>query len=100
MSVERYTFDTNILFYALDATDPTNHSCARALLNSADPNRVPILLQTLGEVSNSIIKRRPDLLDAAHRMVQTLSVLHAVVPADFEDVAAAFHVNSKHHLQF
>jgi predicted nucleic acid-binding protein len=100
MAVERYTFDTNILFYSLDARDPDKHARARKLIGLADAQRVPILLQSLGELSNSIIKRSPALLPQAERLIQLTSVMFTVVPAEFDDLSDALLIHKQHNLQF
>lgn len=100
MAAKRFTFDTNILFYAIDARDSRKHSRARRLLNNADSTRVPLLLQTLGELSNAVIRRQPLLLSQTEKLVQVLSVMFAVVPADFADISEALSVHNHHHLQF
>ncbi len=100
MAAERYTFDTNILFYSIDAGDAGKHSCARKIIGLADSRRVPILLQTLGELSNAVTKRHPSLLPQMERLVHTVSVMFAVVSMEFDDVAEALLVHGQHKLQF
>ena len=73
MNAERFTFDTNILFYALDPTDASKHFRSRSLLNLGDPKRVPVLTQTLGEVCSAVGRRRPDLLDGVDRLIRYFS---------------------------
>ena len=100
MAAERYTFDTNILFYSLDSHDPDKHSRARRLIGLADAQRVPILLQTLGELTNVVTKRHPRLLPNAERFLQITSVMFAIVPAEIDDIFNALLVHQQHNLQF
>ena len=100
MAAERYTFDTNILFYSIDASDPRKHSRARRIIGLADPERVSILLQTLGELANAITRRHPALLSQAEQLIHTVSGMFTVVPMDFNDVSNALLVQSKHKLPF
>jgi predicted nucleic acid-binding protein len=100
MAGERYTFDTNILFYAIDHKDAKKHARAKTLIGLADSQRVPVLLQTLGELSNAITKRQPGLLAQTERLIQILSVMFAIVPTEFEDLSDALLVHREHKLQF
>ena len=100
MAAERYTFDTNILFYSIDARNAAKHSRARTLIGLADSRRVPILLQTFGELSNAVSKRHPALLPQVEKLIHTASVLFAVVPMEFDDVAQALFIHGQHKIQF
>lgn len=100
MPAERYTFDTNILFYSIDGKDPVKHTRARSLVGLADSQRVPILLQTLGELSNVVTKRHPALLPQTERFLQVTSALFEVVPMEFEDLSDALLVHTQHKLPF
>ncbi len=44
MSVERYTFDTNILFYALDPDAGEKHSISSRLIGTADYRTAVLVL--------------------------------------------------------
>jgi predicted nucleic acid-binding protein len=100
MAAERYTFDTNILFYSLDATDPAKHARARRLIGLADSRRVPVLLQTLGELSNGVAKRNRAMLSKTERLIQMASAMFAIVPMDIDDLLDALLIHSEHKLQF
>src|ERR1700759_2634696 len=100
MAGERYTFDTNVLFYSLDPADPRKHARARRLIGLADPKRVPILLQTLGELCNAMTRRHPELCSSVQRLIHISSSLFNVVAAEFKDVEDALLVQEQHHLQF
>jgi len=100
MAAERYSFDTNILFYSLDRSDAGKHDCARRIIGFADSRQVPILLQTLGELANAVSKRRPDLLSQTERFVHITSTMFEVVPMEFDDVAEALLIHGQHKLQF
>jgi predicted nucleic acid-binding protein len=100
MAAERYTFDTNILFYSLDASNAGKHARARRIIGLADSRSVPILLQTLGELSNAVTKRHPVLLPQVERLIHVASGMFAVVPTEFDDIAEALLIHSHHKLQF
>jgi predicted nucleic acid-binding protein len=100
MAAERYTFDTNILFYSIDARNAAKHSRARALIGLADSRRVPILLQTFGELSNAVSKRHSALLPQVEKLIHTASLLFAIIPMEFDDVAQALLIHGQHKIQF
>ncbi len=100
MSAERYTFDTNVLFYALDKRSPQKHQLAQSLIGHADPERCILALQTLGEVCNSAAKKRGDLLPQARELVEDLREIFRIVAASDDDVLDALSVHQKHGIQF
>ena len=100
MAVERYTFDTNILFYSIDSTQEHKHQLARSLVGLADPSRTPILLQALGELCNSVTKRRPALLQQAIEFLSASAKFYEVVAATSTDLEDALILQRRHKLQF
>lgn len=100
MAADRYTFDTNILFYSLDKSDAGKHKVARRMIGLADPRRVSILLQTLGELANAVSKRQPALLPQTERLAHLTSTLFTVVPTGFDDVVEALLIHKQHKFQF
>ena len=100
MSAERYTFDTNILFYALDPDAAEKHRVARHLIGSANTARTVLLLQTLGELCNSVRKKRPNHLDQAHRWVQHSTILFDIVSAQPADLLEAIAAQQQHNIAF
>ena len=100
MAAERYTFDTNILFYSLDLADPAKHARARRLIGLADSRRVPVLLQTLGELSNAVAKRNRAMLSKTERLIQIASATFAIVPMELGDLLDALLIHREHKLQF
>ena len=98
MSAERYIFDTNIYFYSLDSSAGDKHLFALQILLSAHPLRSAVLLQTLGELANSILKRKPTLFPSVAKLIDNLSSL--AIPAQSEDIRAALAARQQHGLQF
>ena len=49
MSAERFTLDTNILLYSVDARDPSRHALAISILKSCIRLDCPLALQAIGE---------------------------------------------------
>ncbi len=100
MSADLYTFDTNILFYALDERSPEKHAQARRLVGQADADRCLVPLQTLGELCNTAAKKRRDLLPQAERLVIVFSRLYQTVGASSTDIPEALLAHQQHGLQF
>lgn len=100
MAVNRYTFDTNILFYALDAAAGEKHRLARNLIAAADPDKTPLLLQTLAELCNAILRRRSDLVHEAERFVENSTEIFTLIAAHPSDVHEALWATRDHNLQF
>ena len=100
MSADRYTFDTNVLFYAVDDRSPTKHQLARRLIGEAHPDRCLVPLQTLGELCNTAVKKRRDLLPVAERLVVSSTRLFQIVAASPEDIPEALATHQQHGLQF
>ena len=63
MGAERITFDTNILFYALDPDAGEKHKVAHDLLDRALDSNPVLLLQSLAELYNAARKRQTIPLD-------------------------------------
>ncbi len=100
MNADRYSFDTNILFYSLDARSTQKHDQALFLIGHADQERCIVPLQTLGELCNSAAKKRRDLLPRARELVEDLRELFPTVSASSEDILEALTTHQQHGLQF
>ena len=99
MSGERYTFDTNVLFYAIDPDAPEKHAVARRIVGPND-GRSLLLLQSLGELCNAIRRKQPADAAKAYRWVgrgMTLFEVVSAIPADLND---AIEAQQEHGLQF
>lgn len=100
MSAERYAFDTNILFYALDPDGAGKHRIAERLISSADPARAVMSLQTLGELCHVIRRKRPGLAAEAERFVLGALAFFEVHSANGTDLADALRTQRLHKLSF
>ena len=83
MAAKRYTVDTNILFYAIDSRDAKKHARALDLIHRGNSDCFRVILQTLGELCNSISKRQPALGQQAEQMVGLLQQIYPIVSAEF-----------------
>lgn len=100
MSPRRYTFDTNVLFYAIDKRSPDKHATAQDLLASATTERACILLQTLGELCHAVGRKRPSELAFTQDWIQQAMVLFDIVAAIPADLPEAIQAQHLHNLPF
>jgi predicted nucleic acid-binding protein len=98
MSDKRYAFDTNIYFYSLDVDAGARHLQALQLLTSAKRADCVVILQTLGELANSILKRRLKLFDSAAVLIE--DVCNLAVPSHSDDLKRALAAHRQHLLPF
>jgi predicted nucleic acid-binding protein len=98
MNAKRYAFDTNIYFYSIDFSAGRKHDVAKQMVGLVQLHRSVVLLQTLGELANSISKRRPSLLASAESLIADLAI--AAMPTTQDDLIAALAAHRQHHLSF
>ncbi|HWE07195.1 MAG TPA: PIN domain-containing protein [Rhizomicrobium sp.] len=78
MNAERFTLDTNILVYAVDARDRRKHALAVDILKAAVRLDCPLALQAIGEfyvAAVGKVKLAPD--DARERALQLMTGFEA-----------------------
>jgi len=100
MGAERLTFDTNILFYAIDNTAGEKNRIASSLLRSAASVNAVLLLQTLAELSNAIRKRPAIPLDYLRRFIRANAMIFPVGESSLADVLLAGSIQQVHKIQF
>ena len=100
MSADRFTLDTNILFYSLDPNDAVKQQRARQVLALVREGRGFLALQTLGELCNSTSRRRSDLAAGAHRFARFAEEVSTIVVAEPKDLPEALTAHQAHGLQF
>ena len=96
----RYTFDTNILFYASDNAAGEKHGKAIALTDSAIAHDCVLLLQSLGELSNSALKRPATWADQLREIVHAYRRSFPIVAASEADLEQALLVHQQHNVPF
>ena len=103
---DRDFFDTNVLIYAIDRSEPEKQSQARALLRSAVENGTGVLsAQVLGEfftISTSTSprhNRQPISRAEAEQVIERLSVLH-IVPLDLPLVQRAVSTCQRYQISY
>ena len=93
MTAKRF-FDTNVVIYAYDDSEPTKQAVARSLLlNAAATTTGVISTQVLGEFFHATVVRRPLLTVAnARTALRALSHLHvATIPPALVERAVDLH---------
>lgn len=100
MSADRYTFDTNILFYSLDLDAGPKNRTAQKIISTADYSRAILLLQTLGELSHSIQRKLPSSIAEADRFVRKAINTFDVASATDQDLNDALTARERHSLPF
>jgi predicted nucleic acid-binding protein len=98
MNAKRYAFDTNIFFYSIDHSAGRKHIVAKEMVNRVQLNCSVVFVQTLGELANSILKKRPALFAQAESLIADLAV--GSIAATREDLTAALAAHHEHHLPF
>jgi predicted nucleic acid-binding protein len=96
----RFTFDTNILFYASDSTAGEKHRQALLLTEAAIAHDCVLTLQSLGELSNAVLKRRPASAENAQRIVRAYRESFSVVSATEADLDDALLAHRQHNIPF
>lgn len=96
----RYTFDTNILFYASDNAAGEKHGKAIALTDSAIAHDCVLLLQSLGELSNSALKRRAKWADQLREIIQAYRRSFPIVASSEADLEQALLLHQQHNVPF
>lgn len=96
----RFTFDTNLLFYASDGSAGDKHRRALALTESAITYDCLLTLQSLGELASAMIKRRVASPSRVQQIVRAYRISFPVVPAVEADVEAALLAHEQHNIPF
>ena len=96
----RYSFDTNILFYASDSAAGEKYQRALSLTDSAIGHDCVLTLQSLGELSAAIIRRRAASVERAQRIVRSYRASFPIVPAIEADLDDALLAHRLHNIPF
>lgn len=100
MSANRFTFDTNVLFYASDSTAGDKHTRALLLTDSAATRDCVLTLQSLGELFNAVVKRRDLSAAVAEQIVRAYRDTFTIIPVIQDDLADAMSAQQTHHIPF
>jgi len=100
MAAERITFDTNILFYALDSDAGEKHDIAANLLDRALDAEPVLLLQSLAELFNATRKRQEIPFDEVREFIANNMNVLPVIAFGAPDLLPAIALQQAHKLQF
>jgi predicted nucleic acid-binding protein len=94
-------FDTNVVFYAYDVSDPAKQSAAQALLHQAAAGGTGVVsAQVLGEFFHAtVLRKRVLTMDEAERVIGVLAAFE-VVTIDTALVLAAIENHRKFQLRY
>jgi predicted nucleic acid-binding protein len=95
-----FSLDTNILFYASDPTAGAKHTCAVAITDEAPKYNCILTLQSVGELGNSMIRRRAASAEMAQRIVSAYRRSFPIVAAVESDIDDAFYAHQQHTIPF
>ncbi len=101
-TISRDFFDTNILVYGSDDSEPEKQALARDLVNDAVENGSGVLsAQVLGELFNSVTRRIPQPLsiDEAELLIEKYSVM-TVVALDLALVQRAVSISGRYRVSY
>lgn len=96
----RFTVDSNILVYALDAASPAKQAVAVRILEKAPFADAVLTAQALGEFLKVVRRKLPRQAHEAVLQASDWVELFLVVPTDWHILRAAAAFSEKHRLQF
>jgi predicted nucleic acid-binding protein len=99
MSAKLTTFDTTILFYALDRDGDSRTARARRLVELAPTANTVLMLQSLTELWSAVTHKRPEQRGRARDIVDELMTTFPVVAANQEDFTQALGCGESRRLQ-
>lgn len=100
MSAKRFTVDTNIFFYALDPQAGLKHEQATSLIEQAFGLDMVVTLQSMSELSNAVLKKRPGLLAEAKDYISGIAALFGLLAATGDDLVLAIRAQEVHNTPF
>lgn len=101
MNAKRF-FDTNILVYACDSSDPLKQQAAVSRIADASTQGTGVLsAQVFGELFDATVVRRRLLTAAeAERLIRAYQPVFTVVPIDYDLVCAALGIHQRFQLRY
>ncbi|MCG6940830.1 MAG: PIN domain-containing protein [Thiohalocapsa sp.] len=97
---ERFSIDTNILIYSVDADAGERHEQAMALLDQMAEHDCVLTLQALAEFFHAVTRKDKMPLADASAMVQDWMTLFPTVAADARTLPAAIELRAGHGFAF
>ena len=101
MTVRRF-FETNVLFYACDATDPAKQSVAiKCIADAAANDSSALSVQVFGEFFHAtVVRKRLFSADEAERAIRAYQPVFTVVHLDFDLECDAMGLHRRYQLRY
>lgn len=96
----RFTFDTNILIYAVNTDTPEKHQIASSLLEAATQKDCLLILQTIGEFFNATRHKGLASMDEVIAITRVWQQIFTIVPADQDTFNEAVEYVRDHNISF
>ena len=97
---KRFTFDTNILIYAVNTDAPEKHQIASSLLEAATQKDCLLTLQAIGEFFNATRRKGLASMDEVITITRVWQQIFTVVPADQDTFNEAVEYVRDHNISF
>ena len=97
---KRFTFDTNILIYAVNTDAPEKHEIASSLLEAATQKDCLLTLQAIGEFFNATRRKGLASMDEVITITRVWQQIFTVVPADQDTFNEAVEYVRDHNISF
>jgi predicted nucleic acid-binding protein len=95
----RFSLDSNILVYAVDAGTPAKRAIAREIMNRAVSLDAVLTVQALAEFLNVVRRKSPASVPAALAQAERWATLFPVTATNWEHVARGAALASRYKLQ-
>jgi predicted nucleic acid-binding protein len=97
---KRFTFDTNILIYAVNTDAPEKHQIASSLLEAATQKDCLLTLQAIGEFFDATRRKGLASMDEVITITRVWQQIFTVVPADQDTFNEAVEYVRDHNISF
>ncbi len=97
---KRFTFDTNILIYAVNTDAPEKHQIASSLLETATQKDCLLTLQAIGEFFNATRRKGLASMDEVIVITRIWQQIFTIVPADQDTFNEAVEYVRDHNISF
>ena len=100
MSDKLYSFDTNILIYAIDNTAGEKHNIAVELIDTSLDYQTVLCLQTLTEFYSASTRKGKMPIELAQQQIDDWQQLFPIIHATPASLTQSFKLLNKHQLSF
>lgn len=97
---ERFSIDTNVLIYSIDADAGTRHEQAAALMDAMAERDCVLTLQALAEFFHAVTRKEKMSLEDASTMIRDWMTLFPTIAAETGTLPAAITLRAEHDFAF